>query len=517
MALFYVFIVGSSLALLFTVLFYALRNPDVAGSKAYAFQIVFVTIWSIGSLLEMLSTTEAEMLLWRNFEQIGVFLLPVACVYFAVDYAGYDRLKKYLPALLILPVVAILLIFTDSYTHLMRTSYTVTYNNLFGNALSVKQTLLGVLLVSYNYILVFMALITLFVFSRQVSKSQRGQVLLVLFATGLVFVLAFFKTAFLEGTKINLPIVTIYLPGGLILFYNLYRNKFFQLSPIAREKVFDVIEVGIVVTHSSGNITDMNPCARSILLSCTPITQPLLGMDVREVFPAYPEWVQLMLTCASGTLELEIENEETCYIEIRVFPLQANGGRSIGAVTLLRDITLLRKQEIALRARAETDFLTSLMNRDSFLKEFDRMIEEHGAAGSQVSVLMMDLDKFKLINDTYGHDAGDQVLKSVADVLRTTLRHNDAIARIGGDEFAALLPDVDRQGAAEIADRIIQSAGEQFVLVDAQASVPLKLSIGICDNTEFSSAEDMLRQADKAMYLAKNTPAKHSGAIVSSR
>jgi hypothetical protein len=131
-----VFVVGCSLALLFTVMFYALRNLDIPGSKAYVLQIVFVTIWAIGSLLEMYSNTEQQMLFWRNFEQIGVFLLPVACVYFAVDYAGYDRLKRFLPYLLIIPVIAILLIFTDSYTHLMRTGYTVTYSNLFGNALS---------------------------------------------------------------------------------------------------------------------------------------------------------------------------------------------------------------------------------------------------------------------------------------------------------------------------------------------------------------------------------------------
>jgi hypothetical protein len=117
----YIFIVGSSLVLLFIVCAFALRNLNIAGSKAFVLQIVCVTIWSLGSLFEMLSETEQSMLLWRNIEQIGIFLLPVACVYFAVDYSGYDRLKKHLPLLLVIPCVAILLIFTDSSTHLMRT------------------------------------------------------------------------------------------------------------------------------------------------------------------------------------------------------------------------------------------------------------------------------------------------------------------------------------------------------------------------------------------------------------
>ncbi len=508
MTFLYIFVVGSSLALLFTVLVYALRNLDIAGSKAYALQIVFVTIWSVGSLFEMLSVTEREMLLWRNIEQIGVFLLPVACVYFAVDYAGYDRFKKHMPLLLILPIISILLIFTDSYTHWMRSGYTVIHNNLFGSALSIHQTLLGVLLVSYNYILVLLALITLFIFSRQVVKSQRNQVLLVLFATALVFILAFIKTAFLEGTQINLPIVTIYLPGGLVLFYNLYKNKFFQLSPIAREKVFDVIEIGIIVTHSKGIVTDVNPCARQIIRSCMNAPEPLPGMNIGELFGLYPDWAKLLHSCEYGELEVEIQNETACFIEIRVYPLQSNRGRSIGAVSLLRDVTQLRNQEIALRTKAETDFLTSLMNRDSFLREFETLLRDGGAVKTPVSVLMMDLDKFKLINDTYGHDTGDRVLQSIADVLKSTLRQGDAIARIGGDEFAAVLPNVDKKEATEIADRIILAAEEKQFVIEGQASFPLKLSIGICDNSLVFSAEEMLKHADEAMYIAKNSAAK---------
>jgi diguanylate cyclase (GGDEF)-like protein len=505
MSLFYVFIVSVSLVLLITVMLYALRNREIPGSIAYVLQIVCVSIWSIGSLFEMLSKTEQAMLFWRNFEQIGVFLIPVACVYFAIDYAGYDRFKKYIPLLSILPVISILLVFTDSYTHLMRTGYTISHSELFGSALSVHQTLLGVLLVAYNYILVFLALIILWVFSREVSKSQRGQVLLVLCATALVFILAFIKTAFFEGTAVNLPIVTIYLPGGLVLFYNLYRNKFFRLSPVAREKVFDVIEIGIIVTQSNGIVADANPCAREIMQSCMNVATPLRGMDIREALHTYPEWVSLLERDAYDTLEIEVQNEDICYVEIRVYPLQSNSGRPIGAVSLLRDVTQLRKQELALRARAETDFLTSLLNRDSFLKEFDGMKSDANASGMPLSVLMMDLDKFKAINDTYGHDAGDRVLVSVAEVLRATLRQGDAIARIGGDEFAAVLPNVDKQEAALIADRIIQSASEHSTAVDAQNSIPLKLSIGICDNSEAISADEMLKRADKAMYAAKHS------------
>ncbi|NLI54068.1 MAG: diguanylate cyclase [Clostridiales bacterium] len=504
MELTYIFIVGSSLVLLSVVSVFAIRNLSVAGSRAFLLQIVFVTIWSIGSLLEMLSQTEQEMLLWRNIEQIGVFFLPVACVYFAVDYARYDRMKKYVPLLLIIPVIAILLIFTDSSTHIMRTGYTVSYSPIFGKALSVQQTGIGKVFVAYNYVLAFASLVILFVFSRQVSKGPRRQVMLVLVATGLVFVLAFFKAAFLEGTRINLPIVTIYLPGGLILFYNLYKNDFFSVSPVARDKAFDVIELGILVTDGSGMIADINPCAVQILSACFGIREKLTGRKMDDVFGAFPDWVDLTSRFAAGETELHLTANDPCFIHIRVYPLQSRRGPSIGSVTIMRDVTVLREQEFALKLKAETDSLTGLLNRESFMDQFAQELGNTAPTGAPVSVLMMDLDKFKGINDTYGHNNGDQVIRAFADLLRDALRHEDAVARIGGDEFAAVLPGVGGKEAVEIADRILIAANDRAVQLDSELSVQLKLSIGICDNAIAKSEEEMLKCADKAMYMAKS-------------
>lgn len=504
MELAFIFIVGASLAFFFVVVVYALKNHSVAGSKPFILQIIFVTIWSLGSLLEMLSSTEQEMLFWRNFEQIGVFLLPVACVYFAVDYARYDRLKRYLPLLLIIPVAAILLIFTDSTTHIMRTGYTISHSPLFGKALSVRQTNIGVAFVAYNYLLAFLSLVILFVFSRQVAKKLRRQVLLVLFATGLVFVLGFFKTAFLEGTSVNFPIVTIYLPGALILFYNLYKNAFFRVSPIARDKVFDVIEMGIIVTDDSGVIADINPYAVQICANSFGVSGTLPGKKLEDVFGGYGGWTELIRTKTAGEQELHLNFLEDKYIAVRVYPLQAQNKSTIGSVTILRDITVLRMQEFALKAKAETDSLTGLMNRECLMEVFARVLRESAKLSGMVSVLMMDLDKFKMVNDTYGHDAGDRVIQAFAELLKDVLRAEDAVARIGGDEFAAVLPGVSRREAAAIASRILSAAGSRFVTIDAEESISLSLSIGICDSASAAGGEEMLKFADRAMYLAKN-------------
>lgn len=503
MEFFYIFVVSSSLALLLMVLVQAAKNSSVAGSKPFIWQILFVTVWSIGSLMEMLSSTVQSMLLWRNVEQIGVFMLPVACVYFAVDYARYEWMKKYLPLLLMIPVAAIVLIFTDSSTHIMRYGYIVSYSPLFGKALSVRQTGIGMAFVAYNYTLALVSLTILYVFSRQVARNMRRQTVLVLVATTCIFLFGLFKAVFLEGTRINIPIVTLYLPTGLMLYYNLYRNNFFRISPIARDKIFDVMEMGIIVIDNLGMIVDINPFTIQMLSDVFGMDEKLVGMKMNDVFKGYPKWVELTQANAIGETELEILSPACHFVHITVHPLQSQQGALVGSVTIMRDVTELRMQQSDLKMKAEIDGLTGLLNRNSFTETFADKLEEAVQSGERISVLMMDLDKLKYVNDTYGHDSGDLMIKAFADVLKVVLRHEDAVARIGGDEFVAVLPGVNNREALEISRRILKTANERAVNLGEETSPRLAISIGVCDNEFVKSEELMLKCADMAMYKAK--------------
>lgn len=502
----YIFTVGCSLVVLFAIFIHAEKNRNVAGSKAFLWQIVFVSVWAVGSLMELLSPTEQGMLFWRNVEQVGVFLLPVTCVYFSVEYARYNWQKKHLALLLIVPIVALALIFTDSATHIMRYGYVVSNSPLFGKALSVRSTPTGMAFVSYNFILAFVSLIILFAFSRQIARNMRRQVIYVLMAMALIFLFGLLKTAFLEGTSVNIPIVVLYLPGSLILYYNLYRNNFFYVSPIARDKVFDVIEQGIVVTDGSGTIVDKNPFAVNLLGSFFGIREELVGKKISEVFGEYPKWAEFAQNNVAGELEAEKSNENgrPHFIHIRAYPLQSVKGAPVGSVTIIRDITATRLQEFALINKAERDSMTGLLNRNGFMDAFARIFTESAKTEECVSVLMMDLDKFKEINDTFGHDTGDRVITELGDLLRGALRQKDAIGRIGGDEFAAILPGVSSAEAMVIANRVLKIAGKRGVYLEEGTCVRFTLSIGICDNKDVKLAEDILKCADKAMYMAKN-------------
>lgn len=163
-----------------------------------------------------------------------------------------------------------------------------------------------------------------------------------------------------------------------------------------------------------------------------------------------------------------------------------------------------KRAEAQLRHDAMHDSLTGLPNRNLFLSHLDQAIgryERHPA--QSFAVLFVDLDRFKLVNDGLGHSVGDELLASVGQRLRRTLRPGDVVARLGGDEFAILVTDLDDPGQAERAvSRVHQALGQPFEL--AGQSVRAAASIGVAHVEDVTaSGEDLLRQADIAMYSAK--------------
>jgi diguanylate cyclase (GGDEF)-like protein len=151
---------------------------------------------------------------------------------------------------------------------------------------------------------------------------------------------------------------------------------------------------------------------------------------------------------------------------------------------------------------ASHDPLTGLPNR-SVLEEALHDAVTKARTGTQSTLLYMDLDQFKIVNDTLGHNSGDRVLAMVADVVGSTLREGDLLARLGGDEFAALLPGLDLENAGKIAERV-RNVVDECRFVEGGESFALGLSIGVAAITGSASASEVLGQADMACYTAKS-------------
>lgn len=171
---------------------------------------------------------------------------------------------------------------------------------------------------------------------------------------------------------------------------------------------------------------------------------------------------------------------------------------------LAQTIRELEASRRALAEQATTDPLTKLKNRRAFFENGGRHLSMARRYGTDVSLIVSDLDYFKRINDTFGHQAGDEALIAVARVLLEMTRTEDTVARIGGEEFAVLLPDTNRLGAAVLAERTRAAVERERVYADGQV-LQLTLSIGVASygTEQVDTVDQLLSIADQRMYLAK--------------
>lgn len=172
---------------------------------------------------------------------------------------------------------------------------------------------------------------------------------------------------------------------------------------------------------------------------------------------------------------------------------------------VIQDITARKKLEWQLEELANTDYLTGCANRRYFLQRAEQEFLRTRRYGGDLSVLMLDLDHFKNINDQYGHEAGDITLKQFVAHCNATLREVDLIGRLGGEEFAILLPETASCQAIEVAKRICQLIASEEILLPSQEIIRFTVSIGVAniDNKD-AQFDTILKRADQSLYQAKH-------------
>ncbi|MAC48408.1 MAG: hypothetical protein CMI12_16425 [Oceanospirillum sp.] len=172
--------------------------------------------------------------------------------------------------------------------------------------------------------------------------------------------------------------------------------------------------------------------------------------------------------------------------------------------SLSRKAQHLKESNEELAVAASTDALTQLLNRRAFLQHFDAQIEQYQRDKQPFTVAIMDLDHFKSVNDDYGHDIGDQVLRAFAEVVSSSIRQHDIAARWGGEEFVLLLPDLQEAQAFNILDSLRQNTSNREIVTE-QGTLKVTVSIGVVQFSEaLNNAEDTIALADKALYKAKD-------------
>ncbi len=269
--------------------------------------------------------------------------------------------------------------------------------------------------------------------------------------------------------------------------------------------IFDNSVTGIAFTDREGNLLLANkafaelvgyPVETLLNRNVTDITHP----DDRKVTA---DRISHLLESGESHYRLEkrflIRDGSTVWVDLTVAPVRGDGGEPLHLVVVANDIDERKALEAELEDQANRDSLTGAMNRRHFNDLLEREQERVNRYGSPASLIMLDLDHFKVVNDTHGHATGDWVLQEVTHRIQSRLRESDILARWGGEEFLIMLPETGVDGAKILAEALRQAVAEDL----APDCPSVRVSLGVTELQPGETVEEALKRADEALYEAK--------------
>jgi diguanylate cyclase (GGDEF)-like protein/PAS domain S-box-containing protein len=270
---------------------------------------------------------------------------------------------------------------------------------------------------------------------------------------------------------------------------------------------------GVLTTDTLGNVTYLNRVAEQMTgwpwqdASGRPLAEVFSVIDGTTRQPARNPAQQAVhqnriVNLDSHSVLIRRDGFESG-IEDSAAPIHDRHGRVVGAVLVFHDVSDSRAFALKMSHQAQHDFLTGLPNRPLLTDRLTQAIALSRRRGHKVALLFVDLDHFKLVNDSLGHAVGDKLLQSVAQRLTAAVRASDTICRLGGDEFVVLLSEIEHVDAAtHCADKLLAAAAVRHLIGEHEVRVTLSIGISICPD-DARDAEAMLKNADMAMYHAK--------------
>jgi len=472
------------------------RRRGSPGRNSLCLVMLAAAVWSFAYALELAAPTNGDRVLWGALKYIGVTVLPAAWFVFALQYTGRGNKPPawLLGVLAVEPLVVLSLLAIPPTRSLIR-----FYPP--GPPQPIATARAGAAFwphLVYTNLLVLAASAILLTAVMRVSRLYWRQGVTLLAAICLPLIgngmLNFGVPPFqhLDPSPVAISL------AAWILVLGVLRYRLLDLRPVARNLVVDTMRDAVLVVDAHGHVVDLNPAAQRLLerSAAAAIGRPVNALLSERAGPMGspdPGVYDLRLNAAGRDREMELA----------VTPLADARGATAGRVLVFRDVSERRQLERDLRRLAYTDALTGLPNRALFHDRLHQALVAARRHGVPMAILFLDLDRFKIINDSLGHEIGDKVLASVAGRLRECLRGEDSLARLGGDEFAVLLPEISGpRGTEFVADRLLAALGAPQLISGHELTVNASIGVALFPR-HGADVQRLLRSADAAMYRAK--------------
>lgn len=530
--------------LLFALFVYVFASVTITNlHKAYLAFHFAMMLWPFCQFAIKATDNSAIQLYLIKLAFVDLSLLAIGWLFFTLFLTGqspFPRRKISLaisvPALL----VALAVIFNPNamFVQPIHGSYIQrSYGSLFWFTIII---LIGYILVSL-YIM-YLALVSdnASRIKKQVKQVLKGILVMTAFILSDIFLnVAFPQTQAIVPGLTSLGI----LLSAIFFVIAIHRNKVFDIVTIAHQDITNTITLGILVVDDNEIIVEMNQ-------SLPPYIDLHIGdrFDISAIFP------QEELVCTAdlfiktyqecplerGEIEIIYNKIDRCHVKIQVSPIMVRD-TMVGRIITFQDMSELRRlidetklqneilqdrnqsliaiqQELyqtnqKLEQIAITDSLTGCYNRNYLAQQLQNEVIRNMKDQMPFSLLLLDIDFFKLINDTYGHIVGDEVICSTVEIIKQTLRQTDILARFGGEEFIIYLPNTIPSQAHILAERVISAVeSNKMIFPNVNNSVSITISMGLLSISNFTIEEsknsqnilsEMFQSVDKALYQAK--------------
>ena len=475
---------------------WAYFRSKVPAAREFSLLNIAISIYTIGYAIEITRTSLPSLLDAIRFEYVGLAFIPALLLLFVIHFTRGKPPKWYIVlAVLIVPIITLGLVLTVEY-----------HQWFYINPQLVQGKLFPVLKFQRGpwYIVNFVYLQTLTILSAGI-----------LFITNLRSHSRHRKQSFVVSGAAIIPILGAllyylgYIPGGAdpgpftltftagFLAFALFKLKLFELIPTARNLALDAIRDSLLVVDQNGRVQDFNKAALQL-----PGAEELMIGEVLPKKNILLNYIKPLLDHEDDSLEFSTEDGKFYFA--KVYSIKNTYASQEGKAILISDITEAARLMRQLKRQAGTDELTGIYNRRELMQLGEHELKRMAANKLPLATILIDLDHFKLINDQYGHLAGDEVLRQVTRCFSNTLRAVDIFGRYGGEEFIIFLPGVELYSAGNIAQRLAdQLAILQIQYEDRVLSVSASFGVHVIYPDENTRMDGILQVVDEALYRAK--------------
>ncbi|GAA0137099.1 diguanylate cyclase [Paenibacillus sp. YSY-4.3] len=496
----YITLVCTSGVLNLSILFYTYwrRHYYSSIAKLFMWNTFTSMIYCFGYAFSLTSTSLEQLRFWNIVQYAGMPFFPPLGLLFVMQYLDYKLTGKRIIALLIMPCLTLLINVTNESHHIFYRIYDI--HSVLGAPYSEIEY--GVWFIVHNiYVFGCMLAAFLLLLSRwkETDSVYRPQLFALICGQLLPIVTAFLLFIGVTPDGID-PVPMVIWFSSVLYLWSITSSRMLSIMPIAKETIFNNMNDGVIVLNGTYQLIEYNQACKNMFseLDRSTIGQPFDQVWYMLTDQSFP----VQLDTISDKLNVTIHHANYIY-QLRISRLQQSNNRC-GLLIIFTDITELHILQQKLEHQAYYDELTQTYNRRAFFQQSEQNLMKAKADLSSFMIILFDIDFFKKVNDTYGHQTGDQMLVHIAQICKAELEENMLFARYGGEEFVLALTGYTLVEGENFANHL-RSCIEQKPLGENDRFVSVTCSFGVSVTTgsREETVYQLLQKADEALYAAK--------------